>query len=137
MRWLGFLLLWTTAAWADPAILQAVNAERTAAGRAVLQYDAQLEAVARAHGEDMERAGFFSHTGSDGSDIGDRLRRGGVTVCFAAENIAQGQRNLTEVMRSWMGSRGHRRNILHRRAETVGVARVSGNIWVMMLAAPC
>ncbi|MEO0670104.1 MAG: CAP domain-containing protein [Pseudomonadota bacterium] len=137
MRWVVVWILLAGAALADPATLQAVNAERAQAGRAALIYDDRLEAVARAHGRDMAQAGFFSHTGSDGSDIGNRLRRGGVPFCFAAENIAQGQRSLNEVMRGWMGSRGHRRNILDRRAVTVGVARAPGNRWVMVLAAPC
>ncbi|WP_415919955.1 CAP domain-containing protein [Tateyamaria sp. SN6-1] len=138
MRWLVFCLLFAASVVrADTEVLQAVNAERAAAGRAALAYDDRLEAVARAHGQDMARQGFFSHTGSDGSDIGQRLRRGGVSFCFAAENIAQGQRSLAQVMAGWMGSRGHRRNILHRQAETVAVARVPGDIWVMVLAAGC
>ena len=61
-------------------------------GRAALVYDMRLEAAARAHGQDMAARGFFSHTGSDGSDIGDRLRRAGYAFCFGAENIAAGNR---------------------------------------------
>ena len=137
MQWVVVWFLLAGAALADPAVLQAVNAERAQAGRAALVYDDRLEAVAGAHGQDMAQAGFFSHTGSDGSDIGDRLRRGGVSFCFAAENIAHGQRSLSAVMDGWMGSRGHRRNILDRRAAAVGVARAQGNRWVMVLAAPC
>jgi len=122
---------------ADPATLAAINAERAAQNRAPLVYNTKLEAAARAHAEDMVRAGFFAHAGSDGSDIGQRLDRVGYRYCFGAENIAAGQRSLPEVMASWLGSRGHRRNILHRQAEAVGLARAPGNIWVMVLAAPC
>ena len=131
------LILMATAAAADPGALAAINAERTAQNRVPLVYDAKLEAAARAHAEDMVRAGFFAHTGSDGSDIGQRLDRAGYRYCFGAENIAAGQRSLSEVMASWMGSREHRRNILHRKAEAVGLARAPGNTWVMVLAAPC
>ncbi|WP_299730147.1 CAP domain-containing protein [uncultured Tateyamaria sp.] len=138
MRYLIFAwVLMAAAVQADPAILAAVNAERASQGRAALVYDTRLEAAARAHGQDMAARGFFSHTGSDGSDIGDRLRRAGYAFCFGAENIAAGQRNLSDVMASWMGSRGHRKNILHRKARAVGVARAKGNRWVMVLAAPC
>ncbi|WP_299045627.1 CAP domain-containing protein [uncultured Tateyamaria sp.] len=121
----------------DPVALSAVNAERAAQNRAPLVYDRSLEAAAEAHAQDMARSGFFSHTGSDGSDIGQRLTRAGYRYCFGAENIAAGQRSLTEVMAAWMGSRGHRRNILHRDAKAVGLAQAPGNIWVMVLAAPC
>ena len=122
---------------ADPAVLQAVNAERAAKGRAALVYDTRLEAAARAHGQDMAANGFFDHQGSDGSDIGVRLARAGYQGCFGAENIAMGHRSLDAVMAGWMGSRGHRANILHRRAQAVGLAQVAGNRWVMVLAAPC
>ncbi|MEM8655629.1 MAG: CAP domain-containing protein [Pseudomonadota bacterium] len=131
------LILVGSIAVADPDTLAAVNAERATQGRAPLVYDTKLEAAARVHAQDMVAAGLFSHTGSDGSDIGLRLERVGYRYCFGAENIAAGQRSLTEVMASWMASRGHRRNILHRRAEAVGVARGPGNHWVMVLAAPC
>ena len=130
-------VLMVASAQADPATLAAVNAARASGGRAALVYDMRLEAAARAHGQDMAARGFFSHTGSDGSDIGDRLRRAGYAFCFGAENIAAGQRSLGEVMASWMGSRGHRNNILDRKAQAVGVARAAGNRWVMVLAAPC
>ena len=138
MRWLVFCLLFAASVVrADTEVLQAVNAERAAAGRAALAYDDRLEAVARAHGQDMAREGFFSHTGSDGSDIGQRLRRGGVTYCFAAENIAQGQESEAEVMQAWMGSAGHRRNNLSRNAREFGAARAAGNTWVLVFGAPC
>ncbi len=130
-------VLWAGVVSADPAVLAAVNAERAAQNRAPLIYDSALEAAARAHAQDMAQAGFFDHTGSDGSDIGQRLTRAGYRFCFGAENIAAGQRDLTEVMAGWMASRGHRRNILHRRAEAVGLAQAPGNLWVMVLAAPC
>lgn len=102
-----------------------------------MTYDAQLEAAARARGLDMAANGFFAHSGSDGSNIEARLRRVGYQWCFGAENIAAGQRSLQEVMAAWMASAGHRNNILNRRAEQVGLARVTGDRWVMVSAAPC
>lgn len=131
------LMMMAGAGGADPVILGAVNAQRADNGRAALVYDDQLEAVAHAHGTDMATQNFFSHSGSDGSDIAARLTRAGYRWCFAAENIAVGQPSLEAVMSAWMGSPGHRQNILHRQANSVGVARVTGNRWVMVLAAPC
>lgn len=131
------LSLCSSVLWADQAVLDAVNAERTAQNRAPLVYDPLLARAAAEHARDMAQAGFFSHTGSDGSGIGQRLQRAGYRACFGAENIASGQRSLAEVMQSWMQSRGHRRNILHRKAEAVGLARTPGNIWVMVLGALC
>ncbi|WP_299373116.1 CAP domain-containing protein [uncultured Tateyamaria sp.] len=136
-NWIVAAVVCASGAAADPAVLAAVNAERAAAGLPAVGYNATLEAAARAHGEDMAANGFFDHAGSDGSDLADRLDRAGYAYCFGAENIAMGQRSLPEVMAGWMGSPGHRANILHARAQEVAVARVTGNRWVMVLGAPC
>ena len=131
------LMMWGGAVHADPVMLAAVNDARMQAVRAPLIYDARLEDAARAHGQDMAARDFFAHTGSDGSDIGVRLQRVGYAYCFGAENIAAGHRSLDAVMAGWMQSRGHRKNILHRKARAVGIARTEGDHWVMVLAAPC
>lgn len=125
------------AAQADQAALRMINAERTDQQRSALVWNGQLERAAQAHAQDMAAQSYFSHTGADGSSVRDRVTRTGYRGCFWAENIAQGQRDLASVMGAWMGSRGHRKNILHRKAREVGLARAAGNTWVMVLAAPC
>lgn len=124
-------------AQADPAALAAVNAERQANGRAPLVWDGKLERAAAAHAQDMAQKGYFSHTAPNGSTMSDRIKQARYQACFAAENIAQGQRSLAAVMQSWMNSRGHRQNILNRKARAVGLAQAPGNSWVMVLGAPC
>ncbi|TNF58102.1 MAG: CAP domain-containing protein, partial [Rhodobacteraceae bacterium] len=104
--------LWTGAALADPAVLAAVNALRAEAGRPALAYSERLAAIADGHARDMGARSFFSHRGSDGSDLGQRARRGGYRYCFIAENIARGQPDLRAVVGAWAGSPGHRRNML-------------------------
>lgn len=121
---------------ADPQTLRGLNALRAEAGRAAVAYSDKLEAIAQSHADDMARNGFFSHSGSNGSTLGDRARGGGYAFCFIAENIAKGQRTGTEVMASWQESRGHRRNMLERRVTEVGLARADGAIWVMVLGRP-
>lgn len=131
------LVLVSGMAIADTNILGTVNAQRSANGRASLTYDRRLEAVARAHAQDMATRGFFGHVGSDGSDLGKRLKRSGERYCFGAENVAYGQKSLATVMTAWMNSGGHRKNILHRKADSVGLARASGDRWVMVLGSRC
>jgi len=113
-----------------------VNAERMAAGLAPLQRSAQLDRAALAHARDQAGGGFFGHTGSDGSTVHRRLTATGYDSCLSAENIAMGQESAAAVMGDWMQSSGHRRNILHPRAEQFGFARAGGH-WVMVLARPC
>ncbi len=120
----------------ESAALAPVNRLRQEAGRPPLRWSPQLAAVAQAHAEDMARAGFFSHSGSDGAGVGQRLERAGYGWCAAAENIARGQRDLAEVIAGWQGSPGHRRNMLSREMSELGVARAAGNTWVMVLARP-
>jgi uncharacterized protein YkwD len=123
-------------ALADPAALDAVNELRKTETRAPLSYSKALERIAEGHAEDMAKKDYFSHTGSDGSGIGDRARRAGYGYCFIAENIAKGQRSLDAVMEGWTRSEGHRRNMVDRKATEMGLARAEGNIWVMVLGAP-
>ncbi|WP_238987417.1 CAP domain-containing protein [Roseovarius dicentrarchi] len=117
------------------AALGQTNAIRADAGLTPLSSSAALGRAAAGHARDMAQNGFFSHTGSNGSGIGDRARAVGYGFCFIAENIAQGQSSVDEVMTGWMNSTGHRRNILSEGAREYALVR-EGDIWVMMLGRP-
>lgn len=112
-----------------------VNSLRAGAGLAALSVSPALSRAAEGHARDMTQNGFFSHTGSNGSGVGDRARAAGYGYCFIAENIAQGQRSLDAVFRDWMNSTGHRRNILSDGAREFALVR-DGATWVMMLGRP-
>lgn len=135
---IGLFLLWVSAggAWADSAALKALNDYRQSQGRSPLTYSTELESAAQAHAADMARAGFFDHTGSDGSDVATRVSRQGYGWCVVAENIAKGQQSLSEVMRAWAGSEGHNRNMLSREVTEFALIQEREHIWVMVLAAP-
>ncbi|MEO9516283.1 MAG: CAP domain-containing protein [Paracoccaceae bacterium] len=137
MRFVLALIWMAQSVAADTSVLSAVNAERSARGLAALTWDVELEQAAAWHAQDLHRTGRFSHDGSDGSNVLDRVTRSGFRACFAAENIAKGQPSLPSVMDSWMQSKGHQRNILSKRAKSVAVVLGKDNIWVMVLAAPC
>ena len=122
---------------ADPAATQIINEIRKDKRRKAIRYSPQLEAVAAAHANDMASQGYFSHTGANGSSIGDRTTGQGYKWCFVAENIALGQQSLEEVMAGWKASKGHHKNMTHKKAGEFGLARGPDNYWVMVLAAPC
>lgn len=113
-----------------------VNAERAKNGRGAVALSPKLTRAAAAHAGDMAKNGYFSHTGANGSSIGDRVRRQQYGFCFVAENIAKGQGTLDEVLRGWMASPGHRRNMLHKSAAEFGLVRGPENLWVMVLGRP-
>lgn len=123
--------------FADPAATQIINDIRKDKRRKPLRYSTQLEQVAAGHAAEMASNGYFSHTGANGSSVGDRTTSQGYKWCFVAENIAQGQRSLEEVMAAWTSSKGHYKNMIHKKAREFGLARGASNTWVMVLADPC
>ncbi len=131
------LLACVAPAYANPAATRAINDVRASASEPALVYSSALERAAQVHADDMAAVGFFSHEGSKGAAVSDRVTAQSYEWCFVAENIAKGQMNLAEVMKGWTGSPGHYRNMTHKAAQEFGLARASGNVWVMVLAAPC
>jgi uncharacterized protein YkwD len=90
---------------AEKEIIQRTNAERKRHGLPPLVVDASLTKTARKHAYWMASAHTLQHASGDW-----------------AENIAQGQTTPAHAVSSWMGSSGHRANILNRRHRRIGVA---------------
>ena len=112
----------------EQAVFKYTNLERQKAGKSTLSWDAKLAAVARAHSEDMAKNRFFSHTGSNGRTAGQRLNAAGFYTW--GENIAAtGYYNLNSnpdavgkaLVDMWMGSSGHRTNLLNANYNRLGV----------------
>jgi uncharacterized protein YkwD len=123
-------------ALANTAATKAINSVRAQQGLTNVAYSKALEAAARLHAQDMARTGKFSHKGSDGSNVAKRVRRQGYSWCLVAENIAMGQTSLKQVMREWVASKPHLKNMLLPKAREFAVVEGPGNRWVMVLAAP-
>jgi len=103
------------------AVVGLVNAARRSAGCPALVPNKVLAAVALAHSQDMAKARYFDHVSKDGQTPFDRMKKAGYVFDNAAENIAAGQGSATEVMSSWMHSKGHRANILDCSLTQIGV----------------
>lgn len=112
---------------------QMINGMRAEQGLGPVKPSDRLEKAAMAHAMDMSRNKFFAHKGSDGSSLLQRVRRTGYGPCVVAENIAQGQSSLTEVMTSWAASAGHRKNLLNRKITEYGLVKAPGDYWVLVL----
>jgi uncharacterized protein YkwD len=132
------------------AVLSALNGARAKAGCPALVVNPRLMAAAKGHAKAMAEQNFFGHAGKDGSRFSSRIKRQGYSYRAAAENIAAGQSSASEVVRSWLQSSGHRRNIMNCRMRETGIAVVyqpddrplRGNraplryYWVQVFAAP-
>ncbi len=119
----------------DPAT-DLVNAIRAQNGLPGLRAEERLAMAAATHAQDMIRKGFFGHTGSNGSSIGKRAQQQRYGPCVISENIAKGHPDLKQVLRAWMNSRGHRRNLLNAQVTDFALVRGRGDVWVMMLGRP-
>ena len=110
------------------AILCLHNQIRVQNGLPLLKDNAKLRKAATSHSNAMVGEGFFDHTGPDGDTFVDRIigagyakRNDGWTL---GENLAWGTGDLssaTGVMNAWMGSAGHKANILKRAYKEVGI----------------
>jgi uncharacterized protein YkwD len=101
-------------------VLARTNVQRALAGCGALRFDGRLAAAARAHSADMVNRHYFEHDSPDGDTPADRTAAAGYPD-YGGENIAYGQTSAAEVMSDWMGSPGHRANILDCDFKAVGV----------------
>ena len=79
----------------------------------------------------MDKNNYLSHTSLDGRSPFDRISNKGISYTAAAENIAQGQTSVSQVMDSWKNSKGHRENMLEPKYNKLGVG-FSNNYWVQV-----
>ncbi|MFY1627162.1 CAP domain-containing protein [Micromonospora sp. WMMD735] len=119
-------------------VVDLVNAERAKAGCAAVTVDAKLTLAAQQHSQDQADHKTMTHTGSDGSNAGQRLDRAGYAWRTYGENVAWNQPTPAAVMDAWMNSPGHRANILNCAFTEIGVGVANGNgpYWTQDFAAP-
>jgi uncharacterized protein YkwD len=86
-----------------------------------VQLEPRLTAAAQAHSDDMAARNFFDHTNPDGVTFSQRILATGYPQVAMAENIAKGQRSASQVMRAWMGSTDHRKNIENCAYNFIGI----------------
>lgn len=119
---------------ADPEAIEQViheetNQRRRAEDLPPLNYSNHLSAIAFQHSRDMAQRDFFDHTNPDGDDANDRYRRFEHDTRSSGENIALQYPAITDsareagasVVDSWMGSKGHRENILRQQFDKEGI----------------
>ncbi len=93
-------------------IFAQVNRERAKNNLPPVVCDAALSAIAQNYAKDMVERGFFNHTSPEGKDAFDRLNEAGISYRRAAENIACREPDAGKVVKLWMGSPLHKKNIL-------------------------
>lgn len=97
--------------------------------------ESRLTTAAQAHADDMNAKDYFSHTGQDGSTIGDRVDRTGYAWRLVGENIGSGYTDAAAVTRDWLESDGHCANLMKPDYDHMGVGK-SGKYWVQVFGRP-
>lgn len=100
---------------------------------APVSWNSLLEKAAADHSRDMQQNNFFSHTGSNGSTIGERVTKAGFIWRSCGENIAKGYPDEQSVVEGWINSPGHCKNIMNAGFTLMGVAK-SGDYWTQVFA---
>ena len=117
----------------EQTVVDLINQRRSENGLAPVTLVSELTQSSRRHSRDMADNNFTSHTGSDGSDAGERMEEAGYDWIRWGEIIAWGfGGNPESAVNWWMNSDGHRAIILDGRYEDFGVgyARNENSDWV-------
>lgn len=110
----------------EARVLLLVNRARAQARCPALRANAALTRAARGHSLDMARRNYFAHVTPGGTTPWTRIARAGYPRAALAENIAAGQRTADAVVRAWLASPPHRRNILDCSMRSVGTGLATG-----------
>lgn len=105
-------------------LIEQVNQERANNGLQPLQIDQGLVSLAKDKSYDMIINNYFSHTSPTLGTVYAMLDRAGISYNRAGENIAK-TGSFERIHPLFMGSSGHRANILHGDYTHIGVGIVT------------
>jgi len=107
------------------------NKTRKDVGLRRLCVDPILQRAARAHSADMLKKHYFGHNSPNGKTSGKRLKDLGYDWRATGENIAWGSGSYSKPesrFKAWMKSEGHKKNILDKNFEQVGIGVAKGKL---------
>jgi uncharacterized membrane protein required for colicin V production len=105
---------------AEQLMFELINAERVKNGLKPLVQDQALTEVARLHGADMLRRGYFAHITPEGMQPSDRADYAGIDYEKFGENLAfSPDAKMAHI--GLLRSERHRRNILSTQFKKVGI----------------
>jgi len=113
---------------ASSASICLMNHRRVRAGLQPVWVDARLQAAAGRHARDMAARRYFSHVSPEGCNSTCRANAAGYPR-GTGENLFAGPPTAAESVDGWMGSPGHRLNILDPEYRTVGSGTAMGGLF--------
>ena len=88
-------------------MLRLINRVRERRGHTTMKLEPRLMVAAKRHNLDIARHALMQHTGTDCSQLGDRVWDTGYTWRSIAENLAGGRATAEATMEQWTGSARH------------------------------
>ncbi len=129
----------------EKELIALTNRSRASAGLKALKVDGTLTSVARWRSKDMITRDYFSHTIPGYGSVFKKLDSKGYCYKLAGENIGWNTNpdgEATAVIHSmFMDSSGHRKNILGKAWDVIGVGAYKGpdgkKMWTVLFADKC
>lgn len=131
----------------EQELLGLTNDARAAAGLPSLRWDAALASIARWRSEDMIDRDYFAHSiPPTGEMVWNVMDERGYCYDLAGENIGWNlnwpdDQATAEIEKSFIGSAGHRDNILGRAWDAIGIGAFKGTdgkiMWTVLFADRC
>ena len=115
----------------ERAIVQVVNAERSAHGLPRVRATRALSRAAERHSRDQLRHDRLEHASSDGTPFARRIARvgsfrtTGEVLAFTPRGSAS---RAAAVVQLWMASPSHRASLLNPSFKVIGIGRVRGGM---------
>lgn len=114
-------------------LMALVNSARASQQLQPVRYDSRLECAAKRQCSDMLATGIFDHNVGRGV-VGDRAKACGFDYALVSENLLRSLTSVSNTDRSfkgWMGSEGHRHNIMKGEVDKTGIAvcQGQGRLW--------
>jgi uncharacterized protein YkwD len=114
----------------ERAIVRAVNYHRAEHGLAEVRPSRRLARAADFHSWEMLDTDYFAHESRDGGPFHERVRRY-ANHRAVGETLAMldrcGRGSARRIVRSWMGSDGHRAILLSAEFRRIGLGRRTGD----------
>ena len=109
-------------------LTELANQERIALGLQPLKINQQLVQAAQQKAQDMLSKNYFNHVSPTGVIPWYWLDSVGYKYTAAGENLAKDFKESEFVHQAWMESSSHRKNILNKNYQEIGIAVVEGTI---------
>ncbi|HUG63556.1 MAG TPA: CAP domain-containing protein [Methylomirabilota bacterium] len=119
-----------------------ISGYRARFGVAPVRLDPELSRIAADYARQMAEADKMTHSLSDASRIGARLKANGYAFDAAGENIAAGYRTLADAFSGWRDSPAHDRGMKDADMTVVGIGTAYNPnskykvFWCLILARP-